>query len=115
MNIFKSEQELLSAIEKHNHIIRECVAGKITFQEFLNKYNDFYAYYALDGHESDLNEQELFEKHENKIAPHCEIIEMLNGLCSDEDAVKDSYIQANRFGSEEGLKKLKKISIKFSI
>ena len=61
MNIFESEQEILSTIEKHNQIINECISEKITFQEFLDKYNDFYAYYALDGHESDLEEQKLLK------------------------------------------------------
>ena len=115
MNMFESEQEMLSIIEKHNRIINECISGNITFQEFLDKYNNFYAYYALDGHESDLEEQKLLEKYENKIALHREVFEMLSGLCSDEDANKDSYIRANRFGSKEGLRRLKVISEKYSI
>jgi hypothetical protein len=62
-----------------------------------------------------LQEQTLLEKHQDKIAPHWEVFEKLSGLCSDEDALKESYIQANRFGSDEGLRRLKEISKKYSI
>lgn len=109
MIMFESENDLLMTIERHNSIIRECVSEAISFEEFLNKYNDFYFYYALDGHESDEEEQKLLEKHKDKIEPHLRLMEELQGLCDDEDAVKESYIQANRFGSEEGLKRLKDI------
>lgn len=101
---------MLSTIERHNQIIRACISGEITFQEFLSHYYDFYYYYALDGHESDLEERALIEKHENRILLHRKVCEMLSGLCSDEDAMKDSYIQANRFGSEEALRRLKEIT-----
>lgn len=116
MNIFSSEQEFLQTIEKYNQVIKNCVEEKITFQKFLDKYDSFYGYYALDGHESDLEEQEMFEKYEIKINIHLEIWEkVLTGICSDEDAVKESYILANRFGSIEGLRRLKEISKKYSI
>ncbi len=115
MIMFESENDLLLTIERYNSIIHECVFEEITFEEFLNKYNYFYFYYALDGHESDEEEQKLLEKHKNKIKPHLRLMEELQGLCDDEDAVKESYIQANRFGSDEGLRRLKEISKKYSI
>lgn len=107
MILFESEKDLLQTIDRYNCIIRECASEEITFEEFLNKYNSFYFYYALDGHESDEEEQKLLEKHKDKIELHLRLMEELQGLCSDEDAVKESYIQANRFGSKEALKRLK--------
>jgi hypothetical protein len=115
MIMFESENDLLLTIERHNSIIRECVSEVISFEEFLNKYHDFYFYYALDGHESDEEEQQLLEKHKNKIEPHFRLIEELQGLCDDEEAEKESYILANRFGSNEGLRRLKEISKQYSI
>lgn len=106
---------MLEIIEQKNQILCRSLLGEITFNEFLDKYEDFYDHYALDGHESDLEERELLEKHEDKIALHREISEVLNGLCSDEDAVKEIYKKADRFGSEEGLKRLKEISKKYSV
>lgn len=112
--IFESEKDLLSTLKKHDQLIRDCAAGRVSFSEFLEEYDIFYMRYALDGHESDLKEQKLFETYENRIAPHREVWERIigGGLCSDEDAQKESYIQANRFGSDEGLKRLQEISRK---
>lgn len=116
MNIFSSEQEFLSTIEKHKKIVQDCVSEKISFQEFLDKYDNFYNYYALDGHESDSDEKAMFDKHQDKIQPFFAIWEeILTKICSDEDADKEFYIKANRFGSQEGLRRLKEISKEYSI
>ncbi|MGI9055276.1 MAG: hypothetical protein ACR2F2_05680, partial [Pyrinomonadaceae bacterium] len=70
MNIFESETDILSTINKYDQIIKDCISGKITFQQFLDQYNNFYAFYALDGHESDLEERDCLKKHENRIVLH---------------------------------------------
>lgn len=96
---------------EHDQLIRDCVSGRISFREFLNKYDTFYMTYALDGHESTPDEKELFEAHEGRIAPHRKVWERIiaGGLCADEDAHKELYIQAGRFGSDEGLRRLREI------
>jgi hypothetical protein len=112
--MFESESDLLSTLEKHARLIDDCASERISFSGFLEKYDTFYMTYALDGHESDRDERTLFETYENRIAPHREVWERIigGGLCADEDAEKESYIQANRFGSDEGLKRLKEINRK---
>ena len=110
MKVFNSELDLLQTIEAKNALIRQCIAGEIEFKEFCAKYNDFYTYYALDGHESDDEEQALFEKHENKIKPHRIVAyEVLGQLCSDDDAELESYKSMGRFGAVEALKRLKNV------
>jgi hypothetical protein len=112
VRIFGSEEELLSTLDQHDQLVRDCAAGRISFQEFLDRYDTFYMTYALDGHESDPEEKELLEVHKDRIAPHREIWERIigGGLCADEDAQKELYIQAGRFGSGEGLRRLGEIS-----
>jgi hypothetical protein len=109
--IFESEEEFFSTLNEHDQLIRDCASGRISFEAFLNKYNAFYMTYALDGHESSPEEKELFEAHEDRIAPHREVWERIigGGLCADEDAQKESYIRAGRFGSDEGLRRLREI------
>ena len=107
MVMFESEVDFLSTIERHDALVRECIEGTIGFLEFCDKYNDFYAFYALDGHESDEEERQLLEKHEARIEPHRIIAyDILGKLCSDSDAQLDSYKQAGRFGSSEALQRL---------
>jgi hypothetical protein len=110
--IFESEEEMLATLDQYDQLVRDCVSGRISFEEFLDRYGTFYMTYALDGHESDLGEKALLEVHRDRIVPHREIWERIigGGLCSDEDARKESYVQAGRFGSGEGLRRLREIS-----
>lgn len=112
MTIFESEEALLATLNLYDDYVRDCVLGRISFEEFLEKYHNFYMTYALDGHESDPEERALLETHGDRIVLHRQIWERIigGGLCSDEDAGKESYIQAGRFGSGEGLRRLRKIS-----
>ena len=55
--------------------------------------------------------RKLLEKHENRILPHREIAEkVLHGVCTDEDAKREIYIKANRFGSDVAVEKIRKIA-----
>lgn len=112
MNMFESEADLLQTIEAHTDLVRQCVNGEIGFEEFCDKYKDFYSYYALDGHESDEEERSLLEMHENKIEPHRIIaLEILGQVCADKDAELESYRSAGRFGSAEALRRLRNVNI----
>ncbi|GAA5172991.1 hypothetical protein [Viridibacterium curvum] len=112
MVMFESEADLIATIAQHDALVRQCVAGELSFFDFCEKYNDFYAYWALDGHESDEEERTLLEKHDSLIEPHRVIAyEILGKLCSDEDAKLDSYINAGRFGSAEAMKRLANVRV----
>jgi len=112
MVMFQSEADLLAAISRHDELVLRCAAGELSFQQFCDQYNAFYAFYALDGHESDEEERALLEKHEERILPHRVIaFEVLGRVCSDEDAKRDIYIQAGRFGSVEAIAKLRQVTV----
>lgn len=110
MNMFASESELLAILEQHDGLVKRCLRGEMGFWEFCDAYHDFYAYYALDGHESDEAERLLLEKHAARIEPHRAIAyEILGNVCSDEDAGLESYTAAGRFGSKEAMKRLRNV------
>ncbi len=112
-NMFESEEEFLRIIDKHDVLIQQCANGEITFANFLEKYGNFYGYYALDGHESDENERAMFERFEKRLGPHEEIVnEIYQYLCSDEHAKREIYIKAGRFGNDEGFRRLRLIDQK---
>ena len=113
-NMFESEEAFLSVLDEHDQLIQQCAREAITFREFEERYNYFYGHYALDGHESDEHEREMFDKYRYRIKPHEELgTEVFQHLCSDDDAAKEMYIQAGRFGSDEGLRRLQLLNQKY--
>lgn len=112
MVMFESEADLLETIAHHDALVRQCVTKELSFLEFCEKYKDFYAHFALDGHESDEEERSLLEKHDNLIEPHRVIAyQILGQVCSDEDAKLESYKNAGRFGSSEALRRLANVRV----
>ena len=110
MKLFESESDLLEKITEHDKLIRLCVSGEISFLVFCEEYNNFYAHYALDGHESDEEERMLLEKHANRINPHRVVArDILGKVCAESDAILESYKQTGRFGSAEAIERLKNV------
>ena len=87
--------------------------GEITFDYFCEKYNNYWSFYALDGHESDDEEREILHRYEERIELHRVIaLEILGPLCSEEDATRDIFMQAGRFGSGVALQRLVALWVK---
>ncbi len=115
MVMFESEADVLKVIDEHDTLVRECVSGEIDFQEFIEKYGNFYWRYALDGHESDEEELALLQKHDTRIEPHRVIaFEILGQICFDEDALRMDYKEAGRFGSKQAVERLRQVRFKIS-
>ncbi len=111
---FESENELIEYFDKHDNLVLECSRGSLPFWKFVEKYNNFYWRCAFDGHESNDDERVLFKKFEQRILPHRIIAEtILHGVCTDEDAKKEMYIKANRFGSDVAVSMLKEVADKY--
>ena len=113
MEIFESEIDLIKQLENHFQIISDFAYGEISYKEFDDKYNSFYYYYALDGHESDEEEKILLKKYSDKIELFEKVSSILSGICSDEDSVKDIYIKSGRYSSEVSKNKIKQLVISY--
>ena len=111
MVIFESEAHMVESFNHHDELIRQCALGHLSFAEFCTEYRDFYAFYALDGHESDEEERTLLERYKERVEVHRVVFEdILGGVCSDADAQLESYQRAGRFGSAEAVRRLRDLA-----
>lgn len=114
MVIFDSEAHMLESLDRHDDLVRQCAEGRKTFDDFYTEYHDFYAFYALDGHESDEEERSLLVKYDKRIEVHRIIAEEILGkVCSEADATLEIYQRAGRFGSVEASRRLSDIVSKY--
>ena len=109
MVIFNSESELLELLARMEAMITACADGSLEFRAFLKELGHLYGYYALDGHESDEEEKMILNRHCERIAWIERVFEELGGVCADEDAPKEAYIKAGRFGSAEAMRRLRNL------
>ena len=78
--------------------------ARFTWDSVCERYNNHLSNYALDGHESDEEENALLYRYEDRIDLHRLIaFDVLGQVCSGEDAVKEIYVQAGRIGSAVAL------------
>ena len=66
----KKRDELIRILDLYDDYIRDCVSGDLDLRSFLALYDNFYAAYTLDGHESVSDELDLFSELEDRIDPH---------------------------------------------
>ena len=110
MVIFKNEEEFLVTINRYDKLARDCAKGEIPFGQFLEQYNSFPEFYALDGHESDGEENEMLHKYDSRVQAHLKLSEkVLSPMCSEEDSVKEQYIQAGRIGRRGAFVRLQEV------
>jgi hypothetical protein len=107
MRMFPSEADLKASLAQHDELVRQCAHGEITWGLFCDRYNNYWSYYALDGHESDEEENALLDRYEDRIELHRAIaFDVLGQVCSEEDSVKDIYIQAGRIGAAAAVERI---------
>jgi hypothetical protein len=68
-----------TALNNINKAINEYLNEKITFSQFVDKYNNFYHYHALDGHEG-----EFEKKNDQIIKLHRKIQDIIDSVYWDD-------------------------------
>ena len=111
-----NRSDLIAITNKLTQLVKKCVSGELSFNEFLVKYGNPIGEYALDGHESNLEEKEMLKNNTDLIKLHVEITEsILHPLCSSEQAKDPLYVENGRIGPEVAFKLLKEIASRHEV
>ena len=115
MVMFETEKDLIQKLNEHFIYAKDFALNNLSFTEFQKYYNNFYFTYVLSGSESDKEEKELLAKYKNKVLFHDKVAGILSNLCSDKDALKESYKNAGRYNSEISRLKILHLINEFNI
>ncbi len=103
-------QSLIAACDRHDELLRDVVAGRLSVPEFLKQYDNFYWAYALDGPEAQPTGATLTTL-AGRIAPHRLVAEeVLAVLALERSAGEPAYVLAGRIGHPEAVARLKLIA-----
>lgn len=65
-----TRDDFIHVLDYHDDLVRQFASGALKFDEFVSLYDNFYESFALDGHESDEAELQLFADLRSRITPH---------------------------------------------
>jgi hypothetical protein len=89
--------------DAHEALICACAEGRLSFEEFIGYYDNFYDRCALDGHESEVDGRESSAEEVQRIRLHERITkEILNHLTSDVLLEAPGAQEAGFIGLAEG-------------
>lgn len=69
----REDKELLESLHSATSLIDDAVRGRISVEEFVKRYGNFYYYEALDGHEADSQTKALLNKYRELVILHEEV------------------------------------------
>ena len=95
---------LTAALDEHDEYLRALAAGHLSLSDFLERYDNFYWTFALDGHESEPSASALAAV-ATRIAPHRRVAEEVLAALAPESSA--AYSSAGRIGPTEAAERLK--------
>ena len=100
-------EALAKALDEHDERVRALASGRLSLAEFLERYDNFYWAFALDGHEPQPGASALSAL-AARIEPHRRIAEEVLALLALESSV--AYRAAGRIGPAEATERIKLIA-----
>lgn len=100
-------QSLTAALDQHDAYVRELASGRMELAEFLERYDNFYWAFALDGHEIERGATALAEL-AARIEPHRRIAEEVLAVLAPEASA--AYLSAGRISPTEAAQRIKAIA-----
>ena len=101
-----TEPELIALLDCHDRLVKSCLVGDISIEQFVEHYDNFPVSFALDGHQSSDEERALLERFQDRVQYHFGVVECLRGMCREEDLEKPGALEAGKFGRAEAFRRL---------
>ena len=109
-------KNLENTLREGTLLVQQAASGELTIQDFIQKYNNFYYYNALDGHEADESTLDLFKKFSELIELHRIIqTEIVNLVFFDNQTDSTQYLDAGRLTPDMAKKRIEVIVKKFGL
>jgi hypothetical protein len=100
--MYESKNEVETILNELDDLVMQCIEGKLSFNDFLDKYGYPMGFYALDGHESDDLGKTILSNFSKRISLHEEITEqVLHQICTTEQAADPAYKNSSRIPPSE--------------
>jgi hypothetical protein len=102
-----TESLLKEILTEGTRLVRDAAAGSLSIGEFMRRYNDFYYYNALDGHEEDEEGKELLARFADAVSLHRQVQEdIVDKIYLGDPSRIGEFKAAGRIDAQEALERL---------
>jgi hypothetical protein len=110
------KRKIISSLLKATLLVDSYVKGLISWDDFIKRYNNFYYFEALDGHEAGDKEMDVLRGLKKAIDLHRDIQKKAIDLVIPND-VKDRgvYLSAGRIADEEAGRRVSNLAFKHDL
>lgn len=110
------ESLLKSILYEGTLLVKKVSDKKISIQDFVKQYKDFYYYNALDGHEADEFEKTIFSKYSTIIGLHKDIqTTVVDLVYLGDKSSTTQYLDAGRISITQAMERISSISESYQI
>lgn len=111
-----SENVLKSILLEGTRLVQEIASNRVSMESFLKRYDNFYYYNALDGHEADSQETSLLKKYSTVISLHKDIqTTVVDVVYLGDKASSSEYFRSGRISIEDAMIRIIEISKKYKL
>ena len=111
-----SKDQLKQLLLSGTQLVKDAVDGRLSFVEFLSKYDNFYYYNALDGHEDDDEGRRMLAQFSDVVVLHrCVQEEIINCAYVGENGRKADFEAAGRIDAAQAVERLRRLTEKYGL
>ncbi len=105
--MMREKEELRESLRQGTSLVAEVVQGRISIAEFVVRYDNFFYYEALDGHEADAQEHQLLDEYREIISLHEQVqTSVVDLIYLDNDGRREEFLAAGRIDPETAARRL---------
>ncbi len=98
---------LLALFRSATMLVIQAVAGRMNLKHFIEAYDNFYYFNALDGHEDSDDERAVMREFEKLIRFHEAVQAIVDTIYWGPEEQREAYLAAGRMLPEDGEKRLR--------
>ncbi len=107
--------EIMKSLLSATLLVFKAILQKISLQEFVKEYENFYYYEALDGHEADEIQNKVLDEFKIATQLHEKVQTQVIDQLYLEEINKEQFMKAGRIDGVEAMKRLTDIGNEFNI
>ena len=113
MDVYKNE--LVSALRRATSLVNRLVSKEVSIKQFVKKYDNFFYYEALDGHEANAQQQHLLSEFSEVVSFHERVQNVVDLVYLGSNKQKQQYIDAGRIDLERAEQRLRFLATEYNV